>query len=729
MAELQDVSDLGEKILARYKRHIEEHRKGYFSAKIEKALRQKILKALKNYPAEYVEFTDAQSGLKWRRMMMSHVDQRTPDTNAVVYDFCEDGRMRTTRLASNPIDSKTIISRATRDDILSGGENAEKMHIPDLLKDVQIGDSWDVVRDMADMIVSGKQFGEWYRGERRKWQRAMAQSATFPPIIKDPGRPRPDKAWREQAVDELAHIMHPFVHAHRRQVQFAVLQNVPKGFFRAMVRARTRDGAAYDWLAANGDKTIQDYRLMAISSMPGMASWLIDGFDDGEITAAIDNHEKLIPLLKEMMSSEEIKVSRPVLRLWLQPKRLQEMPDKMNSNPDSTLRLLQSIPESEYPHTAEDWRKIDRLYYDVGNLSSGLNMSRAEVMAQLAQDKGQLIKVLRQNPDHNIAKDIADWRRRVTQALLIPQVYLTLVDMGLVDNLEDARKSIRLSSVESIGMRAVSTICGDASILEQLRTSKNWHKLAANFEAKLATLGLEQLPGEPEWIALTEPVTMPNGVTITPLTTPRRLRLQGEEQKHCVGGYAGQCLKNVHVFDFRDESGAVSTGHVMEQIISDQDGQVAGRKIVFKDLRGRGNKDPKGSHRQAFDSYIQAVNKREKYKPDWDLIDDTRKHLTERLGEYGVVLQIGYNPVRPDAGPETYKIASPFMATEKLRAMSYEEWLEQANVRGCIECIILDDDSLLESFGLRPASNAHSLRVGPHRPEVENALLHMRVGG
>ena len=703
---IMTLSEMREEILARYKRYIVQERKGLIYKGFENELAGRIDRALECFPADYVEFT-GQDGKLWHRMFMSHIGGATPDkAMGLVYDLCEDGRL-SIRLAHGFLGEENVYRVRLEQSKVLAGEHVSDVHyyVPNLFQAFRIDDSRQTATNMASIVMRRGKFPKWYKRSRRSWH--------VDPVRDGIRSGRPDKNWKDRARKELADVIRPVIHERRRQIRDKFFSHLPKDVLKTMLNTRALNITNYNWLVADGDAEKRSRRIQAVELYPVLLPWLTDEEDRGEVTRAIDARQKLHHALRDYFNrnaeKDDAPLQRPAVRLLSRLKYGRDIPMNVSRKYGWLLGVAQNLPPKNQPSTPQDWEELKKLSIKIKNLADSLKIPLHKVTEQIGEHDARLAKLLL-NDKKDIARDARDWQRKMVHAVVTPHVYPAIVRLGLADNLKQAMSWVPHTMIGEVCRDAACVIGGGASIYKQLKASELWHDRLNEFDAKLSTLGLDQIPEEPKWLPLTRPYTSSEeGITITPLTSLGALKRQGQEQRHCIGGYAGDCLNKTHAFDLRDPEGRVSTGHVTEQQVWDEDQQEHKRKVVFGDLRGYNNVDPPPSHLRSFNNYIDAVNAGEEFEPNWPAIDAVRAEQIEILKAYGVIISFGYNPLREDAGPETFKIAQPFMAGGNLQKITYEQWLEKMDVQRRVENAILDNTELVNLLWEKQEQHAASL--------------------
>jgi hypothetical protein len=105
-----------------------------------------------------------------------------------------------------------------------------------------------------------------------------------------------------------------------------------------------------------------------------------------------------------------------------------------------------------------------------------------------------------------------------------------------------------------------------------------------------------------EWHEFFHPIKI-NDVTFTCLTTSKTLKVEGEEMKHCVGGYAHQCLTgNYHIVKAQSEQGECAT----LEIKIDKEKSIS-QTVELKQIRRYRNKEPDNAIMLASQQLIEKI--------------------------------------------------------------------------------------------------------------------------
>jgi hypothetical protein len=156
-----------------------------------------------------------------------------------------------------------------------------------------------------------------------------------------------------------------------------------------------------------------------------------------------------------------------------------------------------------------------------------------------------------------------------------------------------------------------------------IAASKSWHKVVGNSSFKEVFS---------MWSALCPTLTAPNGVQLVPLTTSAELAEEGRVMRHCVGGYAQQCLSGgSHIFSVRDAKGLrLST----LQLVQRDRSVSVGQNFAFANGRASNLAVEAGC-------WLNAQINSGEIRIDWDHFLEQQRLLQGRMG---ITEALGFNP-------------------------------------------------------------------------------------
>ena len=724
---MKTLSDTQDEILAQYKRYLLEKFDRELPEPVEGDLHKRIGLALECFPSEYVDYEEEETGKLWHRMCLTHIGGIKPsESMAVLFDLCEDGRLSIYKFAAfggskhaqYPRDARSLVlsDRSVKDNEVilavqmmqakaqAGNPVAKRSFFPrNLFQTLRIGDSLDVAESMAGIITQKGIYTQWYKKHK--------PGGKYHPVARSKVSGRGLARWREMAKADFVAVIQPIVHERRREIFTRFFAHLPPEQLKAMLRLREYDKRTYDWLMADGDEQKQWRRLQASGAAPGFMRWMTGSHDRGLATGIVDGRGKLLHGLRDVINGQNdtqndtqsdtlnVQIDRATVKRLSTVSHPRDLPDKVNYFPGHFLRFAQSLPKELHPDSAQGWHDLLTLQSRVDMLAFSLGVDSNNLFAEIAHYDKRIIQYLAKSTTQ-VEQDIKDWRERLTRTLLIPHLHWAAQQSGL----EEYNSSMFRNFADDLGRELMK----DAGTMDKLKASQEWHDRVAYYEGKLATIGLDQMPMNPEWLPLSKPMTAPNGVRIAPITSPAGLRALGTTQRHCVGGYAGQCLTDVHVMAFEDKNGELTTGHFKET------GKVGSIKLVRGEHKAERNKAPPKAHAESYAWYLKYVNAN---PPDWQNIRSVRNRLMTEMRACGIDFNLGFNPEDPTAPTKVYEVNSPFFPTTEMRKLSHGEWLEATDIMGKIRKKFTQTGWLMQQQS-RMRELKDRIRVNPRRALV-----------
>lgn len=241
--------------------------------------------------------------------------------------------------------------------------------------------------------------------------------------------------------------------------------------------------------------------------------------------------------------------------------------------------------------------------------------------------------------------DNKDYLRCLFEDLVVPQILQQCHEKQV--SLEHCIKRVRHLFEKMI--------TESLSLDKMEKLSKRWHRNFFHIEA------IKPVVKNQSWEPLINNLVI-NGLIISAITNPERLREHGKEMRHCVGGYSDNCLKNIsNILEFLDTNNVKSTLEL---------GYVAQNQLIILQHRSYQNSEPAPHHLYTAKLLVAKLNSGEIAVNPKRLLEEPK--LVELLSfdfrDLAMVERIY----------QAYKINKILPA--KLMATTYQELLEKTKL-------------------------------------------------
>ncbi|AGH97046.1 PcfJ domain-containing protein [Micavibrio aeruginosavorus] len=488
--------------------------------------------------------------------------------------------------------------------------------------------------------------------------------------------------------NELDDVIQMVEHKWLQSARYTLLSMLNRTALRAVLLNRESGLRDYQWLTKQNDPVIQDKRIGAYASYPGLMRLFTEaqGWDETfnraqrrnsqnhatikhqienqkTLTRSIDNGASAPTALKEVFASG---ATAPVPPRYLAPYHgaNDQVFDRYSLKVlTERLAFLPQFSREHYPKNAPEWRRFDEL---CGNIA------RAEGYTHMPRQA--LVNYSLKNPQKKTDwQNISDFVTKIQKVILLPLIVSRIQQSGNETATREAQSIFQDNQVRSAFM-------GMFTVADLVSGSRTWHDRLDTVNARLRSIAVAD---DLAWPALIPAMTAPNGVQCTPLTTKQDLETEGSRMHHCVGGYAHNCIENgAHILhlSFTEPNG---TQHHSTLDLREKKARDGAISLSQNQNKKEWNKAPHSALQKAADWLIDAINTG-KIRVHWQDIDKKRAIVAESYNKNRLINEIGFDPTDLAHCEEAYTIMSAFLP-QKMRTLPYQDFIKQCKAMGVIQ--------------------------------------------
>jgi hypothetical protein len=434
---------------------------------------------------------------------------------------------------------------------------------------------------------------------------------------------------------KIAGFIRAAIHRPFGQAIRAFVAELDQPTVQTLTQLRWPDPAAYNWLMAGKTPQAQLYRRQAASALPILLPSVAQNEEAAEaLGKKIDAGEPWHELAREWFLPAA-KTVAPVR--WLFGVTPAQMGRKLFAKGTGSIQLMPELDKVWVPQDPAGW-----------NGFCGLSDASRQFSALCGKAPGQIIREAQGNwAGHNAAiatfreSGTVDYFRTIYVRLILPgicqqwgqdqpdELYREFAQTRPYER-DDGLNNSRAPSV------LLRQLWQNATVPQIARFNKQWHDDIARYNTREIRAGAGSGSGR-GWPALTQVVTAPNGVKVTPLTSAAALEHEGREMHHCVSGYWRSCINGhtaiISLHDPTDDSRST----LELSLLTDE-------KTVWRRQHTRQrNLAPSSACDAAAKWYTEAINKKQ-LDANWQDISRAAEIYKREEGRDLLQGVVGYDP-------------------------------------------------------------------------------------
>jgi len=403
-----------------------------------------------------------------------------------------------------------------------------------------------------------------------------------------------DQAWKS-FMTSLSRVKK--LEAWFRRMLFTVLDPEVR---KACLRMPEATYETYEWFCASDDVT-RERRLQASAAYPLLTPML------KSFRLVIDQGEPLAPALAAKFGVSQSVIRRLVGVNW------QKVGDEFRSfrqwdTAAPILQMADALGPQAFPSSRKEWDEVAHMGRSVSQM---LAFPLPPELLPAVRKREQFARLMKQGLKDAVS-DTANMLRNAVEGRWVSKVggYEDFLDILAHDEADEGNGPFsdlhRLNpevSRRTFDRLIAAITCGEHGSVKRLDAFNDaWHRGAPRRLASVKRL--YRLSGNLEtntWLPMTPEPYEHKGGTLTWLVNEDELAVEGEEMRHCVGGYTEHCyIGKSHIAAVRGAKGGRSTVEFW----------IDNGKVVLVQNQGRGNVEPPQDCVSVVKAFLKTANGR-----------------------------------------------------------------------------------------------------------------------